>query len=663
MLRFIPYRLFALLFISHFILLPTTIASTDDTIKTVSSLIDLSLEELMKIEVTTTSKTEQNIHDAPGIINVITAKEIQKFGANNLYEVLERITGSYLPAFFLYPQNVVSLRGDLAGGLDTHVLLLLNGRPFRESETQGNNTSLYVALPLLAIEKIEVVRGPGSVLYGTNAFTGVINVITKKEFKSKQPLTTQLSAMTGSLGTWASEAYFARQQGKFKWAGSVRYFREEGWFFQARDPVGVMGSKDYSEHNVGTHLYGEYQDWKFNLAYLKDHQEAWGSQPLWDHLPGPDNTRVLADLGYSHKFSPDFRLEANMTHNYRYTSLRIPGAISNHEKINDTLLELAGYWQKGKLSWLLGGTLYSISGQAQDYIASYRERLTTIYTQADYQVTDKTKLILGGQAVKPVSLDWTVVPRIGLVHSFSESISLKALYSQAYRAPTQFERMVFIPPTIVGNLDLRPETVTTFDLQFLYKTRTHEWGLTYFNSQQKDLTIIGFNPQIASTSYFNQSEVYFQGIELEGKFMPTDNLYLVSSFTYQTNKNSAGQKHYSVAPAWTAKLGLGYQLTHGISIGLFDSYFSKPYDTRLRFGEQVQPINPEPQAFHSLTANLEVELNSFLGWSDKHPLIVNTYIYNALDEDVDSPEFVQGLVNSLPSRQGRGVYVGVKYSY
>ena len=76
--------------------------------------------------------------------------------------------------------NVPAVRGDLPTHTNNHTLLLINGRPVRESNSGGWNFPVYMAYPIDMIERIEFVRGPGSVLYGTNAYTGVINVITKE---------------------------------------------------------------------------------------------------------------------------------------------------------------------------------------------------------------------------------------------------------------------------------------------------------------------------------------------------------------------------------------------------------------------------------------------------------------------------------------------------
>lgn len=638
--------------------------SIADDSHAIANLVKLSIEELVEVKVITASKMDESINNAPGIISVITAAEIKKFGANSLYEVLERVTGIYLPSSWMSPQNVISLRGDLVPNLDTHTLLLLNGRPFREAMTNGINNTFYLSLPVIAIDRIEVIRGPGSVLYGTNAFTGVINVITKTSVSIDQPSTIQMAATAGSLGTGLVEGYVAQRQGEFKWVGSARYFREDGWEHRATDMEGVTDSEEYSERNGGLYGYGEYRNWKLNVAWLRDHQQSWGELPLWAfQFPGTENTRIFVDLGYSHEWSPNSRLEANLTYNGRQTYFS--SIFDRTDEANkDILLELTHYRRKDQLFWLWGGTIYRISGRgfkisAADnthsyYVQPYHEVLYTLYSQADYQWNQRTKLIVGGQAVKPNGLDWSFVPRLGVIHQLSPQLSIKALLSEAYRAASQFERTVRVPLVIIGNPDLKPEIVKTFDLQLLYRTKGYEGSLTYFNSQQQDL-VTPFTNQEGIAFLANQSKIHFQGIELEGKLKPTDHLYVTSSLTYQTNENGAGHKNYSLTPTWTAKLGMNYEFTPQWSLGFFDNYFSAGHDSSNRFGAPAQFSNPPPTAFHLVTVNLE--------WKLAQDFLFNAYLYNALDEEIYTPESIISSMNSYPSRQGRGIYVGLKYSY
>ena len=138
-----------------------------------TSLFDLSLKELLATEVVTTaSKYQQDWSSASAVSSTITRTEIEAFGANNLVEVLERVVSIHMTGSNFFPQNVTAMRGDLLGHYDNHILLLLNGRPLRESYSGGVNFSIYTAFPLSVIERIEIIRGPGSVLYGTNAYSG-----------------------------------------------------------------------------------------------------------------------------------------------------------------------------------------------------------------------------------------------------------------------------------------------------------------------------------------------------------------------------------------------------------------------------------------------------------------------------------------------------------
>jgi len=143
----------------------------------------LHAENLVEIEVV--SKQKESIYEAAGVVSVVNNDEIHRYGANNLHDLLSRVTSIYALGSYMYFDNTVSMRGDLFTHINNHTLLLINGRPFRESMFGGLNDTIYQDFPIHAIERIEIIRGPGSVLYGTNAYSGVINIVTKK---IKKPL-------------------------------------------------------------------------------------------------------------------------------------------------------------------------------------------------------------------------------------------------------------------------------------------------------------------------------------------------------------------------------------------------------------------------------------------------------------------------------------------
>src|ERR1051326_7195891 len=145
-----------------------------------SKLSSLDLASLLDMKVVTASKFSEKLSDAPGMVTVITQDELRRFGGLTLGEILPRVAGLSGSSGFYSDRSLISVRGDqtkLNGG---HILILINGRPTREILEGGIISDLIESFPVRILERIEVIRGPGSVLYGSNAFSGVINLITRK---------------------------------------------------------------------------------------------------------------------------------------------------------------------------------------------------------------------------------------------------------------------------------------------------------------------------------------------------------------------------------------------------------------------------------------------------------------------------------------------------
>lgn len=137
----------------------------------------LSLAELGQVEISIATGNSTPLDRAPATATVISASEIRAMGARNLDEVLETVPGLHVSLSSLSRlDSVYSIRG-IHTGLNPQVLLMLNGVPVQYN-VQGGRPTLF-RLPVTSIERVEVIRGPGSAVYGADAYAGVINVITK----------------------------------------------------------------------------------------------------------------------------------------------------------------------------------------------------------------------------------------------------------------------------------------------------------------------------------------------------------------------------------------------------------------------------------------------------------------------------------------------------
>ncbi len=145
---------------------------------TSKDLLALDLESLLNVKVVTASKFSESQSDAPGVISVVSQDELRRFGGTTLREVLERVPGLASSTAYFTDRSMVAARGDQTKINGGHVLFLINGRPTREVLEGGLVSDLLESFPVNVLERIEVIKGPGSVLYGSNAFSAVVNLIT-----------------------------------------------------------------------------------------------------------------------------------------------------------------------------------------------------------------------------------------------------------------------------------------------------------------------------------------------------------------------------------------------------------------------------------------------------------------------------------------------------
>ena len=228
-------------------------------------LLQLDIVDLSNIKINVASKREESIAEAPSVISVVTARQIKQFGAKNLKDILNRVTSIQATGSHFYP-HLISMRGQLVGHNNSDILFLINGRPRRTSWNGGTPFPLLLAFPIDTIEKIEIIRGPGSVLYGTGAFTGVINIITKSEVAVEK---TNVAATYGSYDSVGVDVTTGVNTDNIKGIAGVKYFKTDGWDFAATDENNVYDSVKVGEENTGVMLAGQSGDFSLNALYTE----------------------------------------------------------------------------------------------------------------------------------------------------------------------------------------------------------------------------------------------------------------------------------------------------------------------------------------------------------------------------------------------------------
>ena len=605
------------------------------------------------------SRKAETLAESSGIVEVITAKEIHALGAKTLREVLERGTSIWTPNSAFFPSNILSIRGDLSTHYNTHVLLLLNGRPFKDTLHGGLHHPIFAAFPIESLDRIEIVRGPGSVLYGTNAYVGVINLITKDPLKNPG----SLSTLAGSQSTQRYE--FAQGGGtedQSLFVGAM-YMDDNGYFRSVVDELDVLNSKNFGQENIGA--LGIFRRGAFTLqAFAAQADETM----LGDSLArGRDDgfltsTRCFCDAGHTIGDPNGQSLETHFTYNYSDGAFwGVPGQlVPDHLVSHDYLIEsIYRAALAENLSLTVGGTVEFLMGHSRLHtVDEYSKTWYSVYAQLDYDVSDRLKLTGGMQGNMPGVIKGGIVPRLGVIVALSDQWTFKTLYGSAFRSPSALETDINVS-SIVGNPNLTPETIDTLDVQLAYNDEAKRLAATYFRSNYSDL-VARDQLQVPPT-YENYGTLEVQGVELEARAKCGKRLQLIGSTSWQDNMNDDGVADATHVPNWMIKFGGIYDTCSGLKIGVFDSYFSQPSSVTL-INPGAVIVNPIPDEYHLLSINLRQDLSRFLGWRCR-TLEGQFLIQNALDEEIWHPEFSRRHINSVPAQAGRTFYGGFTLTY
>jgi iron complex outermembrane receptor protein len=229
--------------------------------------------------------------------------------------------------------------------------------------------------------------------------------------------------------------------------------------------------------------------------------------------------------------------------------------------------------------------------------------------------------------------------------------SVKALYGQAFRAPALDENLLN-RPGIVGNPNLLPEKVATFNLGFGVQGKRAEGEVDYFHSKQTNSIVsVAGSP----ARYENLGEITFDGMEAEAKYYFQKDFFVQGSILYQTNKSGTGATNITPIPNFGLKAGVSYEARNGLTVSLFE------VSDGAISGYQGA-VNPLQGSHNVLDGSFRYDLSKHLPFGDRNKIAIVAHANNLTNHPIWLPGWGFNSVDTIPYQQGRVVYAGLEFA-
>lgn len=619
----------------------------------VDELLNMELEQLLQIKVVTASRAQQNIQDAPAVMSVITRDDILRYGGNNLMDVLKHFPGFVPVGDKAFGMHGTMLRGD-TNTSGERILTLLDGQPYRSMQTAQDSTSaLYRSFPLAAVERIELIRGPGSVIYGTNAVTGVINIITRRNSRRNDVAnapTIEAGLQSGSWDTRKQTIFAAGEKNGWATNLTLENYRTDGWPI-GDDLTNIAPTTPFSNISVDRAvMHGSLEKSGFHLnTFIVNYETVF---PGFGAEENETNQRYW-NLGYENSL-------ASWSYAVNMSTLIIQNELTEEEDKNHMMdFSMAAELIDGLLL-TAGGSVSKADNKAVLSNIDTRETNYGIYTQLNYELNSKWTGVTGVQWNKVAAGASDISPRAGLIYHHNEYQGMKILYNEAFRSPTISETDVkfYLPgPLLVvsGNPELSDETVKTLDFQWFNYGQKNLYSLGAFYSRYQERVYqlpFGALYPLSPVTYLNGEDLDIWGLEAEGKFKFGRRDSLDLGWTWQQNQTESGAFNTTLAPTWIANIGYNHDFENGIVASIFNQHVSE-------FGDNNSPTltpNPDSESYDLLSVNISVPLKVMIPQTAGLNARVVFLFQNVLDQDVWQPETANNARNTYQTEYGHALY-------
>ncbi len=495
-------------------------------------LTDLALEDLLKVKVYAASRFVQDVAHAPASVSIVTAEEIRRHGYRTIADILRNVRGFYIT----YDRNYryVGVRGFARpGDYNSRVLLLLNGHRLNDTIFEQALIGTESPVDVSMVERVEVVRGPSSSLYGTSAFFAVVNVITR----SGRSL--HGAEVEGGVGSQAWRggrlAAGGRRASGLEGLVSISGFESGGqrmlYFPEYDTPATNHGVASDADADRGASIYGNATAGGVKM------QGGFGSRTkiiptgafnvlFNDARAQTRDARVFGDVEYTRRLDPRTTLQTRAAYDdYAY---------NGGFPYDDGLFRDAarGTWLTAE-----GSIVRQFAQHGLTVGAEYRDNLrqnqsatdprgtllddrrtsntAALYAEDEWRLSPRVVLNAGGRWDHYFdSFGGTINPRVGLIVLPREGTALKALYGRAFRAPNPFE--LYYDQNALS-ATLMPEHISTYEVVWVQRVgKAVQVMGSAFEYRARDLITQRRGADTIDGLYYQNSDsASAHGVELE----------------------------------------------------------------------------------------------------------------------------------------------------
>ena len=671
---------------------------------------------------------DQPITKAPVVASIITAATIKAMGATDIDQILESVPGLHVSRSPIGYNPIYSFRG-VHTAFNPQILMLVDNVPITNL-FHGDRNTVWGGMPVEAISRIEVIRGPGSALYGADAFAGVINIITKSAgeinagelgvrwgtFNTRDlwlsrsgfigpvelsvvleahktegsralinaDAQTWLDALTGTQVSMAphpvnltrnnldfrSSAVYeditlrAGLQNRSNWGDGAGVA-------QVLNPNNKFSSRRY---NLDLHYHFQTMvpqlELETRLSYFRTSQKVEGNLVLYPAgSTGPfcssGNSRfVLVDEGQAGIFEDGVIGNPELFEKHRriglsasYTGLenhRLSLGVGYYHGSIDRVRETKNFGVPAGYNNLIirhGIELFDVTGTDLAFMPQGSRENTYLYIQDSWQLANDWDLTAGVRIDHYSDFGSTTNPRIALVWANSYRLTTKLLYGEAFRAPSFAETKEVNNPVALGNPNLRPQKMSSYELAFDYRWDIDdEISINFFHYDWENIILFKPDAGASTMTAQNTGRQTAYGLELEFSKPLSENLQLKANFAWQRSKDRLNHADAANSPERQLHISVRWQ-QDAWNMDLRGNWVMNRNRFKMDTREQIRDyLSVDFNLRHVLSKNFEAAL------------IVNNLFDKKSFEPSPYGDPLPFIVQDLPLA-GRSVSAEIRYIY